>query len=296
MRVILIAIALLVCGNYIIPANWFTLMVTEVRRLSPEEQELAKKLQELDALETELAQNELDYATLQAEIRAFERRYVSTVGIRYAELNEIKLHIAELQVDLTPNDATIYEEMEQARINMAQTTEAVGGIQEQTAQQDDDNAASEPEIFKPSDQLKKLYREIAKNLHPDLTTDPNERTRRQSIMSQANEAYQHGDEARLEAILLEWEHSPDAVQGEGPAMELIRVIRKIAQIQERHEILTQEADKLQQSELFELKKMVDVAEKHGKDVLASIAEQLDATIAQERKRLETLHREESHAQ
>ncbi|HEX2948220.1 MAG TPA: molecular chaperone DnaJ [Armatimonadota bacterium] len=271
------------------------MMVTEARRLSPEEQELNKKCEELESLESELAQRELDFATMQAELRAFERRYVSTVGIRYAELNEIKLQLAELQVFLVPEDDAVSAEVEQARLNVEQTAQAIGGIREHLEQAPDD-ATEQSENFKPTDHIKKLYREIAKSLHPDLTTDPDERVRRQAIMSQANDAYQHGDEARLESILLEWEHSPDSVQGEGPAMELIRVIRKIAQINDRHQILEQETAKLQQSELFELKKMVDVAQKHGKDVLASIAAQLDATITEERERLESIRQEAQHDQ
>lgn len=59
------------------------------RRLTPEEQELEKKSAELLALETELAQRELELATLRADLRAFEARYIGTVGVLYAELDEI---------------------------------------------------------------------------------------------------------------------------------------------------------------------------------------------------------------
>ena len=62
---------------------------------TPEEQELSRKLAELATLEATLAQRELDLATLQAELHAFERRYLRTAGARYAELDEIEAQIAE---------------------------------------------------------------------------------------------------------------------------------------------------------------------------------------------------------
>ena len=52
-------------------------------------------------------------------------------------------------------------------------------------------------------------------------------------MAEVNLAYENGDEAKLGSILADWESSRDTVEGEGVGTELIRVIRKIAQIQRR---------------------------------------------------------------
>ena len=51
------------------------------RTETPEERELAKKTA-LTALEGQLAERELDLATLEAEIRAFEARYLRTGWLR----------------------------------------------------------------------------------------------------------------------------------------------------------------------------------------------------------------------
>jgi septal ring factor EnvC (AmiA/AmiB activator) len=73
-------------------------MVTEViKNQTPEERELKRKQTELDSLETELIQRELDLATLRAELAEFESRYLRTVGVLYAELDEIEAQIAEAQ-------------------------------------------------------------------------------------------------------------------------------------------------------------------------------------------------------
>jgi DnaJ-domain-containing protein 1 len=43
--------------------------------------------------------------------------------------------------------------------------------------------------FRPSDSLKKLYREVAKQVHPDLATDEADRARQRELMAAANQAY-----------------------------------------------------------------------------------------------------------
>lgn len=54
------------------------------RRQAPEERELENKRAQLATLEVELAQHELDLATLKAELEIFDARYMREVGILYA--------------------------------------------------------------------------------------------------------------------------------------------------------------------------------------------------------------------
>lgn len=82
---------------------------------SPEARELEKKRAELATLETRLAERELDLATLQAELRSFERTYVRIVGTRLAELDEIQAQIAEAEARSKPKDRKAQERAAQAR-------------------------------------------------------------------------------------------------------------------------------------------------------------------------------------
>ncbi|MGI0482999.1 molecular chaperone DnaJ [Geminocystis sp. CENA526] len=142
--------------------------------------------------------------------------------------------------------------------------------------------------FKPSDSLKKLYREVAKRIHPDLVTDEEEKARRQDLMIMANEAYEQGNEDKLREILANWEISPESVKGEGIAIELIKIIRKIAQCRSRIGAIVSEIEALTQTDLYELKSQVDRAKENGKDLLAEMALHLDEEIAKAQESLKEL--------
>ena len=119
----------------------------------------------------------------------------------------------------------------------------------------------------------------------------NDRARRQHFMAQANQAYEDGDEARLREILREWGSSPEAVNGEGVGAELIRVIRKIAQIESRLQAIESIIAQLRSSDLFRLKVEVERREAEERDLLAEMASRLDQQIADARRHLASLQHE-----
>jgi hypothetical protein len=248
---------------------------------TPEDQELSKKLSELADLEDKLAQHELDLATLQAELNVFESTYLRTVGVRLAELDEIEAKIAEAKARLKPKDETMQKHATHAR-NKAQSSAEATGIPQELKR----------EKFKPSETLKKLYREVAKSLHPDLAVDEKDRLRREKLMAEANRAYEDGDEAKLRAILDEWESSPESIKGEGTAAELVRVIRKISQIKKRLRSIEIEVTQLKKSDLYKLKRNTEKAEDKGRDLLSELAAQVEEDIAVALNRLAELSRKQ----
>jgi len=196
------------------------------RKQTPEESELESKRTRLTALEAELAQRELDLTTLRAELLTFEACYLREVGVLYAELDEIEARIAEAQARLNPRDHRVQEQAAKARAQARDSAQATRAAH-----------PGEQKKFTASESLKKLYREVAKSIHPDLATDKGERAHRERLMAKANRAYEEGDEAKLQTILRDWENSPESVKGEGPGADLIRMIRKIAQVEERIRII-----------------------------------------------------------
>lgn len=250
--------------------------------LKPEDQELARKREEQITLEAELADRELRFANLTAELSAFERQYLHHVGSRYAELDELKAQIAERLAKEQPANERAQQAAREARARAGETKSAAG-----------EKSAEAPRAFHATPEMKRLYRDVAKRIHPDLTSDRDDRSKRQIFMAEANEAYQKGDEARLTKILHEYECSPESVQGEGPGAELIRVIRRISQARGRLAEIEAEMQEILRSDLHQLKSRMDEAQKNGRDVLKEMVAKVEDQIAQARQRLELPQRPEN---
>lgn len=242
-------------------------------RVRPEDEELAKKRGELAELESELADRELSIATLRAELALFEHQYLKIVGTRYAELDEINAKLAEQLARQHVGNRQRHEAAQQARKQADDSRFAADAV------------ASVDQKTLPSKELKSLYREVAKRVHPDLSSDPEDRKTRQRLMAEANRAYEMGDLARLKLILEEYDTCPEAVQGEGVGAELIRVIRKITQVKRRLNEIELEAEQLLGSELAKLKTKAEEYGRQKRDLLAEMARQVEKDIAAASKRL-----------
>ena len=169
--------------------------------MSPEEEELAAKREELARFHAELSERELALASRKAELAAFEGLYLRRVGVLYAELDEGTARLAEL------------------RAEQAGTAEA------------------KTEASKARSQAKESYSaahgEAAKRTHPDTATDEADHLRRERIMKEVNAAYAAGDDDALRRILADLQISPDAVQGSDIGAALVRVLRQLRQIRNR---------------------------------------------------------------
>ena len=244
-----------------------------VRRVSPEEEELAKKRGELALLQTDLADRELYLTNLRAELLAFEGRYLRQVGVLYAELDEWNAKFAELVAEDERTEET-RSAATQARTQAAESRSAVHG------------EAAEAKDFTPSADLKSVYREVAKRVHPDLATDDADRLNREKFMAEANRAYEEGDVDEMRKILEEYESSPVSVKGEGVAADLVRVIRQIKQIRSRLAQIELEIAGLIDSDIARLRAKVEAASLQGLDLLAEMADDVKSRIDAARHRFE----------
>lgn len=244
-----------------------------------EQEELEKKLAELSALQAELTERELELVTLQGELHVFEREYLQIIGSRYAELDEIEAEIAKYIAVLNPNDSTAQKQAEEAWTRAEESKRATEeNLKNQESSRD----------FKPWESLKKLYREVAKLVHPDLTTDETERLRRQKIMAEVNQAYENGDEKRLTEILQGWQNKSESVHDPSLSTELLRVIREIAQVSDRLKAIEYEINDLKLSELYQLKNKAINAKQENRNLLVEMASHIDQQIAKAKIKLEKL--------
>jgi hypothetical protein len=241
---------------------------------TPEEEELLAKRAELAALEDQLVQRELERATLQAELHAFQADYLRAVGRKYADLDDLEAQIAAAAARKNPRDLAAHHRAEEAHAQAEQTR----------------HAAAEPAgaAGPPSDELKRLYRQVARLIHPDLANDEPDRLRRDEVMKQVNLAYERGDEEALRQILLQWQASPDAVEGGDVPAQLVRVIRKIAQVRRRLAEVGQQIERLRSCDSWQFKEQVAQAREAGRDLLSELAAELDTRIHAARRRLQEI--------
>lgn len=209
---------------------------------TPEEIELEKKRAELLLLKEQSAARESTFSHLKSEIRLFEQVYENVLGARIAILEDLEWQLnglldntetAEPVASPTSNDAFAY-------------------FHHRTDLLDDDTEADSDPAAPPRN-LKSLYRAVAKAIHPDLAPDEGQRIRRQELMAIANHAYEMGDRKTLEDIFFDWEKGPELVSELDVAMELVRVIREIARMQQNIHAIGCQIEELKATDIYNFK-------------------------------------------
>lgn len=242
---------------------------------SPEAAALSQLRQQLAAARSLLAERELEAAGLRAELAAFEGLYMRQVGVLYAELDELEARIAEHEVRLYDSDDA-RARAEEARKRAQETHEAAYG----------DVAATQP--FDPSPDLKRLFREVAKRIHPDFARDAQEQDHFTRLMSRANKAYTRGDAEALQRILDDHAETTDTPSD--TADEITRLTRQLAHARRDIAALEAEILALPTSEIAQLRNDAQAAERDERDLLAELAAGLREKISDAQYRFEFLQR------
>ena len=245
--------------------------------LLPEELELEKKERVVARLADRLVDAEEDLADLRAELERFEARYSMEVGRLYAEQDEIDAQIAEEELRLVPDDEEIKKRVEELRRAAEESAARTKAAEE--------HANDRPE---PTAEARKTYHDLARSIHPDLVLDAVEKERRHNLMAELNEAYSSGDTERLRTLASGFRVSPEAVTGGSVGDNLVRSIRKLAQIRNRMREIASENEELRSSELFELHEKAAGEFAAGRDMLGQMARRAETHIAKTRRRLENL--------
>ena len=115
--------------------------------------------------------------------------------------------------------------------------------------------------------IKKLFRDVVRQVHPDNATDEADRAVRNRLMAEANLAYRRGDADALRKILEEYKSSPESVKGDGAAADLQRVLRQIERIVKRLAQIESEVAELTSSEIAKLMAKAETAKTKGETCL-----------------------------
>jgi hypothetical protein len=225
-----------------------------------EQRETEARRAELKHLEDTLAARETELALLQSGVREFELNYLEAVGEKFDELAEIEKQIAAtLGQQVSDEDYTISQELE-----CGQTK------------------------FHAAENLKKLYREVARLCHPDLAGNEEERAYRHKLMIAANQAYEAGAEERLQSLLNSETSFVELTRQSSAALDLVQVLRALTATQERLSEIEAEIERVKNSELYRLKLRADRAAAVGHNFLLDLISQVERQIRKSQNRLTTL--------
>ena len=233
--------------------------------------------------------NDHDLDTLQARVTELE----NALGARRAEFDRSKADADAFRIRYRQQVGRLHEELD--RLELAVAEAELGILKDRLGDTDAQPASPaagqpEPPARFTTDAVRRLFRDVAKLIHPDLARDDDARDRRHSLMIEANKAYALGDEQQLRAILEAWERGPDVVQGNDPDAVRLRLMRRIAQVEEHLDALAAALAALQDSSLWKLKAMVDDEAARGKDLIQDMVRRLNRDILVATNRLDALTR------
>ena len=266
-------------------------MKSRFQQKLPEEIELEQKRSELESLSAQHAAALSALRQVRDEISRFERLYDRTLGQRIAQLEGIEAEISRL---------TGYgdRESQPRQSSSASGAGAFSGGASAASERERDNYGSrgathpgEGEGRSKVQDIKALYREVAKAIHPDLARAGSGEVDRHELMSQANRAYAQQDRRTLQDILRKWKRSPDTVNGNDIAAELVRVIRQIAQLRQEIRDANAKTEELRGSYVCRFKLRVDSDLARGTDLFAEMVAAADLNIARALARLARLQGE-----
>ncbi len=204
---------------------------------------------------------------LESELDAFKVRYRHEVGRRHDELDELEYATAELEL---------------AELARQLGEEPTDRPTRPAAERD------EPAPRFTSDAVRKLFRDVAKAVHPDLADNEHARQHRHTLMIEANRAYALGDERRLRAILHAWESGAVAVPDRDADAVRLQLLRRLAQIHDQLEACDEDLASLEDSPLWKLKVMTDEAAARGRDLIGEMVKELTREIQVARNRLDAI--------
>ncbi|MFF1912390.1 J domain-containing protein [Streptomyces sp. NPDC058239] len=233
--------------------------------------------------EQALIEFEIAVETFRVEVENFSRLHHQKLGPMYARLDELDAQIAEAQAARTgdPEDLRKAQEARAIVMPMPGVDELFhdwidsDGLSPEAAAMLTEQPVRPPKRVRPTEEARKLYRELARKAHPDLAQDETERARREEFITRVNAAYGRGDEALLMELAQEWAAGP--VVPEAELSESEELYARLNWLTQRKELLTVLAQELEESAIGAMLRM---APDDPDRLLDEIADQLLGEVAQ----------------
>ena len=234
------------------------------------QEELTRLRVALEGAQADLIEAEAQLADELGQVNAFEFEFEARVGHLWDKLDALETEIERY------ND----------RIQVMRKGYLPVERQYQRAWQAPPRSAPTPPpqpVSPASDeQIKRLYRQLARRFHPDLASDNAERAYRTQKMAAINDAYAARSLTELETLAKE----PDRFIGTGAARsgqtdaQLIQALQsELGRIQHRLRVIKDELRNVHQRPSVQLSLEVRVARRQGRDLLGEMAAELEQKIA-----------------
>ncbi|MFE0735305.1 hypothetical protein [Streptomyces sp. NPDC058855] len=241
--------------------------------------------------EQALIEFEIAVETFRIEVDNFSRLHHQRLGPMYARLDELDAQIAEARAARTgdPEDVRRAQEARAAVMPMPGVEELFNdwldsdGLTPEAAAMLTDRPVQPPKRVRPTEEARKLYRELARRAHPDLAREEDERKRREEFITRVNAAYARGDEALLWELSAEWEAGP--VPAADRLSESEELYARLEWLAQRKDLLSAVARELEESAIGAMLRM---APDDPDRLLEEIAEQLLAQVAEREAELSAL--------
>ena len=218
-------------------------------------------------LRDRLAELEVEHATLLNELRAFESDYLREVGV-------VDMQVQELEAKIL----TIVWERSGADIDQLAAQAASERLRETTTAI---QAVPPPAGPPPDADLKTLFRDAAKRMHPDLVGDEAGRAHAEAFMKRLNDAYREGDAEAIANLVRQWETSPYASPQPPSTGASSALAAAVANAQQR-------LDEARESDLAGLMEQAFMASMNGRDLLGELRAQAEQALAVAKARLAAL--------
>lgn len=255
--------------------------MTNSPHTTPEAEHLAEQERLLEEITEQLAERESEFAETGSAFARFRAEYFHRFVPLYAECDRIEAEIAQ-RIAVKQDTVAAREKATEAAARADESQRALDDSKASAAETSGTGpAASDPD-------LKALYREAAKKIHPDLSTDDAERKRRTAVMAELNAAHAAGDTESVRRILHKELMRPEAITGDDIGARLMRVIRKIAQVRGRLTELVGLNNALRTDPLFVLFEQCRARWEAGEDALAEDEASLRGRMASAQARLAAL--------
>jgi hypothetical protein len=247
--------------------------------------------QAVRSAEQALIEYEIAVETFRVEVENFSRLHQQRLGPLYARIEELDAQIAEAQAARSGDLEDLRRAQEaRARLQPIPAVEHLmhgwmdgNGLFPEAVAMLTDQPVRPPQRVRPSEEARRLYRELARKAHPDLVQDEAERRRREDFLTRVNAAYARGDADELRRLAEEWAAGPAPAQPRPSRSE--ELYARLEWLSERKEMLTLVAKQLEDSAIAA---MLRLAPDDPDGLLDEIAGKLRQDIAEREAQLAVL--------